>query len=78
MAGMSACSAGRMTGITVHSRPYDLPCVQIRKSDDLRNPGAKSRVVQVLLAQSLAMQIISALGSAPFESHGGIDVLKDG
>jgi hypothetical protein len=41
------------------SRPYDLPCVPIRKSDDLRNPCAKSRVLQVLLAQSLAMQIIS-------------------
>ena len=40
-------------------RPYDLPCVQIRKSDDLDNTRAKSRVWQVLLAQAVAMQIIS-------------------
>jgi hypothetical protein len=36
-----------------------LPCVQIRKSDDLRNDCAKNRALQILLAQSLAMQIIS-------------------
>jgi hypothetical protein len=40
-------------------RPYDLPCVQIRKSDDMDNACAKSLVLQVLLAQSFAMQIIS-------------------
>jgi len=40
-------------------RPYDLPCVQIRKSDDLDNACAKSRVLEALLAQAVAMQIIS-------------------
>jgi hypothetical protein len=38
----------------------DLPCVQIKKSDDLDNACAKSQVLQVLLAQALAMQIIPA------------------
>ena len=52
-------SADRAELCSAHPRPDDLPCVPIRKSDDLHNPGAKSRGVQVLLARSLARQIIS-------------------
>ena len=40
-------------------RPYDLHCAQIIGSDDLDNDCAKSWVLQVLLAQSFAMQIIA-------------------
>jgi hypothetical protein len=40
----------------------DLHCAQIKKSDDLDNDGAKSRVLQVLLAQLFAMSIIATLG----------------
>jgi hypothetical protein len=44
--------------------------MQIRKSDDLDNACAKSLVLQILLAQAFAMQIISTLefsgvGNAP-------------
>jgi hypothetical protein len=39
-------------------RPDDLPWVQIRKSDDLRNPCTKSLLLQALLAQPFAVQII--------------------
>ena len=44
------------------SRPYDLHSVQIKKSDDLDNACAKSRVLEALLAQAVAMQIISTPG----------------
>jgi hypothetical protein len=44
------------------SRPYDLHSAQIKKSDDLDNACAKSRVLEALLAQAVAMQIISTLG----------------
>jgi hypothetical protein len=40
-------------------RPYDWHCMAIRKSDDLRNDYAKNLILKVLLAQSVAMQIIS-------------------
>jgi hypothetical protein len=36
--------------------------VQIKKSDDLDNACAKSRFLEALLAQAVAMQIISTLG----------------
>jgi hypothetical protein len=39
----------------------DLSCVHIRKSDDLRYAYANSRVLQVLLAQAVAVQIVSML-----------------
>jgi hypothetical protein len=42
-------------------RPYDLHSAQIKKSDDLDNACAKSRVLEALLAQAVAMQIISTL-----------------
>jgi hypothetical protein len=41
------------------SRPYDLHSAQIKKSDDLDNARAKSRMLEALLAQAVAMQIIS-------------------
>src|SRR5262245_46123121 len=47
--------------MVVIARPYDLPYVPIRKSDDLRNHFAKSQIFEGLLAQSVAMQIISTL-----------------
>jgi hypothetical protein len=40
-------------------RPYDLHSAQIKKSDDLDNACAKSLVLEALLAQAVAMQIIS-------------------
>jgi hypothetical protein len=43
-------------------RPYDLHSAQIKKSDDLDNACAKSRVLEALLAQAVAMQIISTPG----------------
>jgi hypothetical protein len=39
-----------------------LHSAQIKKSDDLDNACAKSRVLEALLAQAVAMQIISTLG----------------
>jgi hypothetical protein len=44
------------------SRPYDLHSAQIKKSDDLDNACAKSLVLEALLAQAVAMQIISTPG----------------
>jgi hypothetical protein len=44
------------------SRPDDLHSAQIKKSDDLDNACAKSLVLEALLAQAVAMQIISAPG----------------
>src|SRR5919109_2408865 len=56
-------SGGSCMGVLIESltlpRPYDLPCVPIRKPDDLDNTCAKSLVLQVLLAQAFARQIIS-------------------
>ena len=46
----------------IPSRPYDLHSAQIKKSDDLDNACAKSRVLEALLAQAVAMQIISTPG----------------
>jgi hypothetical protein len=43
-------------------RPYDLHSAQTKKSDDLDNACAKSRVLEALLAQAVAMQIISTPG----------------
>jgi hypothetical protein len=43
------------------SRPYDLPYAQIKKSDDLDNACTKSLVLEVLMAQAVAMQIILTL-----------------
>jgi hypothetical protein len=45
----------------IQPRPYDLHSAQIKKSDDLDNACAKSRVLEALLAQAVAMQIISTL-----------------
>jgi len=45
--------------VIAQARPYDLPCVQIKKSDDLDNAFAKVLVLQTFLAQAVAMQIIS-------------------
>jgi hypothetical protein len=41
-------------------RPSDLPGVQIKKSADLDNACAKSQILEALLVQAVAMQIISA------------------
>jgi hypothetical protein len=50
-------------------RPYDLHSAQIKKSDDLDNACAKSRVLEALLAQAVAMQIISTLRITGFAMH---------
>jgi hypothetical protein len=51
-----------MAKAAAQARPYDLHSAQIKKSDDLDNACAKSRVLEALLAQAVAMQIISTLG----------------
>jgi hypothetical protein len=54
------CTRGGSDAISSTPRPYDLHSAQIKKSDDLDNACAKSRVLEALLAQAVAMQIISA------------------
>jgi hypothetical protein len=53
---------GHVDSANITTRPYDLHSAQIKKSDDLDNACAKSRVLEALLAQAVAMQIISTLG----------------
>jgi hypothetical protein len=51
-------------------RPYDLHSAQIKKSDDLDNACAKSLGFEALLAQAVAMQIISNPGMSRAVLHG--------
>jgi hypothetical protein len=46
-------------------RPSDLPCVQIRKSDDLRNACAQSRVLQVLCTKCPPLWAERSRSAAP-------------
>jgi hypothetical protein len=48
--------------VTARPRPCDLPYMQIKKSDDLDNACAKSLGLEAILAQAVAMQIISTSG----------------
>jgi hypothetical protein len=53
-------SSAALENSWMRSRPYDLPYAQIKKSDDLDNACAKSLGLEAILAQAVAMQIISA------------------